>query len=239
MRMFAVLLGVGVLFCACSSPRPLSNGAITVAPDNVLPQPTTADIAADRRGYVIGPYDKLSIAVVGMEDLTQTVQVDAGGFISVPIAGPIEAAGKTPGQLEAEVTRRLRAGYVRDPKVAVNATDVVSQTVTVEGDVGLPGEYPVTNRMTLLRAVAAARGTTEFAKLNEVVLFRRVNGVEMAALYDVRAIRKGLYPDPQIYPRDKVVVGHSQARQTFKDLLQGAGILASPLVVLLQARNNN
>jgi polysaccharide export outer membrane protein len=91
--------------------------------------------------------------------------------------------------------------------------------------------------MTLLRAVAKARGTTEFAKLDDVVIFRRVSGQQMAALYNLKRIRDGVYLDPEIFANDVVVVGNSRARRIFRDILQASPILSAPLVAILN--NNN
>ncbi len=63
--------------------------------------------------------------------------------------------------------------------------------------------------MTLLRAMAVAGGTTEFSKLDDVVIFRTVQGERLAALYDLNAIRHGKYADPDVYANDVVMVGDS------------------------------
>ena len=123
--------------------------------------------------------------------------------------------------------------YVRNPRVTVNLTEAVSQVVTVDGSVQKPGLYPVAGKLTLMRAIAIASGTSEFADDNHVVVFRRVNNKDMAALYDLRAIRQGMYPDPDIYANDVVLVGDSQARRLFRDLVQLSPLLAAPLVTIL------
>ena len=75
--------------------------------------------------------------------------------------------------------------------MTVNLKETVSQVITVDGQVTEPGLYPVVGRMTLMRAVATAKGLSEFAKLNDVVVFRTVKGQKLAALYDLHAIRRG------------------------------------------------
>ena len=72
--------------------------------------------------------------------------------------------------------------------------------------------------MTLLKAIARAEGWTEFSKKREVLVFRKVGGQQYAALYDAKAIERGQYSDPELYPNDTVVVGDSQARRNLKDL---------------------
>ncbi|MBN9927011.1 polysaccharide export protein, partial [Listeria monocytogenes] len=77
---------------------------------------------------------------------------------------------------------------------------------------------PVTNQMTLVRAIASAKGLTEFAKIDDVVILRTVNGNKMAGLYNLSAIRRGGYDDPPIYANDVIVVGDSSQRRLFRDL---------------------
>jgi polysaccharide export outer membrane protein len=72
----------------------------------------------------------------------------------------------------------------------------------------------------------------ELAKLDDVVVFRKVNGQRYAALYNLQAIRRGNYDDPQIYANDVVIVGESGARRLFRDLLAIVPVLTSPLVIL-------
>lgn len=211
----------------------LSSGVQVVA-NNVLPAPTRADLFERNSAYLIGPFDKLVIDVFGIEELSnKEVQADAGGRISFPLVGTVEAAGKTPSELAGVLDKALRANFVRNPQVTVNLKETVSQVVTVDGQVKQPGLYPVIGKMTLMRAVATAKGLDEFAKADEVVVFRTVEGKKMAALYNLKAIRRGYYEDPQIYANDVVVVGDSQARRFFKDAVQVGGLLATPIIILL------
>lgn len=208
---------------------------VTVVSQGALPEPLRVDLFEQNRPYLIGPFDKLIIDVFGIEELSKKeVQTDAGGRISFPLAGILEAAGKTPGELEVEIETRLRGQYVRDPQVTVNLQETVSQVVTVDGQVKKPGLYPVIGKMTLMRAVATAEGTSEFAKLDDIVIFRTVNGQKLAALYNLKAIRRGYYDDPEIFANDVVVVGDSTARRLFRDALQIVPLLTTPLIIALQ-----
>jgi polysaccharide export outer membrane protein len=122
---------------------------------------------------------------------------------------------------------------VRDPQVTVNLQETVSQVIAVDGQVREPGLYPVIGRMTLMRAVATAKGLDEFARLDDVVVFRTVDGKKMAALYNIKAIRRGYYDDPEVYANDVVVVGDSMARRIFKDALQALPLVTTPLIYVL------
>jgi polysaccharide export outer membrane protein len=237
MKKIALLVLLIATLSACAGPGALGGATgMTVVPGTELPSPERTDLFSDARPYLIGPFDKLTIDVFGIEELSQKeVQTDASGRISFPLAGIIEAAGRTPAEIEDELEARLRGRYIRDPQVTVNLKDTVSQVITVDGQVKEPGLYPVIGKMTLMRAVATAKGTAEFAKLDDVVIFRKVKGQEMAALYNLGAIRRGTYGDPEVFANDVVVVGDSKARRLFKDALQVVPILATPLIVLLQS----
>lgn len=231
-----VALAGSVLLSGCASTLPVrSTSSLEVVEDGAaLPPPSPRDLSNQARQTVLGPYDKISIAVFGLPDLGGTVQADASGRISVPLGGEININGKTTAQVEQAVAEAFARGHIRDPRVSVNLVEAVSQQLAVEGEVGQPGLYPVIGDMTLLRAIASARGVTEFAQLNHVVVFRQVDERRMAALYDVRAIRSGLYEDPRVYANDVVVVGTSQARRIFRDIIQGSGLITTPVIALLQ-----
>jgi polysaccharide export outer membrane protein len=228
-------VAAALLIGGCSTPKIGGSEDVTVVQGADLPPPTRLDQSSTDRAYLIGPFDKLMIDVYGVEELSKKeVQADASGRISFPLAGEIEAAGKTPAELASLIEGRLRGNYVREPQVTVNLVETVSQVVTVDGEVKEPGLYPVIGKMTLMRAIARARGTTEYAQQSHVVVFRTVENKEMAALYDLRAIRRGYYSDPEVYANDVVVVGESQARRIFSSVLQGSGLLTAPIIALVQ-----
>ncbi len=234
---FLLLLVSPVLLSACATNRVIGGAQdMTVLnQDAKLPEPTGSDFVAGTRPYLIGPFDKLSVDVFGIDELSRPeVQVDANGTISLPLAGTINAAGKSPPELAREIERALRGNFVRNPQVSVNLKDTVSQVVTVDGQVAKPGLYPVIGKMTLMRAVATAGGTGEFARLEDVVVFRTVNQDRYAGVYNLKAIRQGNYDDPEVFANDVIVVGDSAARRRFKDLIQLAPLLSTPLLILFR-----
>ena len=232
-----VLVGA-LCITACSAPRMIDTGRVGIVAADSLPQPTQEDLARGQRIHLVGPFDRLSIEVFGLPELSRQVQVDASGRIALPLAGDFNVTGQTPQQLETAISERLSSSYVRDPRVTVGILETVSQVVTVDGEVRQPGVYPVAGPMTLMRAIARAQGTTDYAQVSHVVLFRTVNGRQMAALHDMRAIRLGAYEDPPIYPQDLIVVGESQARRLFPQIMQGVGLLLSPLITTIGNNNN-
>lgn len=228
-------IAMAVALSACTgSGRLVGSKNVTVVPLSALPAPTRTDLSVSQRPYLIGPFDKLTISVFGINDLGGEVQADASGRVSIPLLGAIDAAGKTPAELADTIAAGLSGRYVRNPQVTVNLKDTVSQVITVDGEVRDPGLYPVIGKMSLMRAVATAKGTTEFAKLDDVVVFRTVDNKRLAALFSLKAIRRGAYDDPEIFANDVVVVGNSPARRIFKDILAGSSLITTPIVALLR-----
>lgn len=230
----SILLTFALVSCAGRGPIGGSTG-LQVLSSAALPAPTVDDFKNVERAYAIGPYDKLRIDVVGLPELSLAeVQTDAGGNIGVPLVGSVRVAGMTTSEAAHLISERLRAAYVRDPKVAVNLRETVSQVMTIEGQVKRPGQFPATAGMTLLSAVAKAEGTSEFAKLQEVIVFRTVGAQRYAGVYDLRAIRRGAYADPAIFANDVIVVGDSPQRRRFLDFIQLIPLLTTPLIIALQ-----
>ncbi|MCZ8146624.1 MAG: polysaccharide export protein [Roseomonas sp.] len=225
---------------ACGASRELGGDPqLSVVAADALPAPSIADFTAVSRPYIVGPFDRLTIDVFGIEELAaREVQVDAAGRISFPLAGVVQVSGQTPGEIEATLAERLRQAYVRNPQVTVNLKEAVSQVVTVAGEVKKPGLYPVMGRMTLLQAIARAEGSGEFSDLENVVVFRTVQGRRLAALYDVDAIQRGAYADPEIYPNDVVMIGDNNSRRLFKDFLTTFSLVSGPLVIALDRLAN-
>lgn len=231
-----LVLALCIALAGCAGKTVLGgSSAVTVVPGTTLPEPQRADLVSGERPYLIGPFDKLSISVFGVDELTaKEVEVDASGRLSFPLAGVIEAGGRTPNEVAALISRQLRGRYVRDPQVTVNLQETVSQLITIDGEVREPGLYPVVGHMTLMRAVARAKGLSEFAKIDDVVVFRTVGGQKYAALYDLKAVRRGAYEDPELFANDIVVVGNSSSRRLLRDLASLAPIISAPLIVALQ-----
>ena len=231
---------------ACSSPGPIgplqsANGptsSVEVFGGTTLPTPDAGDFSASARPYVIGPFDVLEIGVFDVEGFeTREYRVDSSGRFSFPLIGAVSTVGLTPGQLEDRIAAQLDNGFIRNPRVTVNLKETVSRTITVTGEVERPGIYPVASRLTLIGAVATAGGAGEFARMEEVIIFRTVNGQRMAGIYNLGAIQRGNYDDPEVYPSDIVVVGNSPQRRLIRDLITAAPALVAPLIVTL-AQNN-
>ncbi|QPQ54418.1 polysaccharide export protein [Allosphingosinicella flava] len=236
MRQISVVFCIALAAAGCGRREPLvaSGGLVVVEDSTVLPAPGRGDLTAADRPALIGPLDTIEVDVFNIPDLKREMQVDASGRIAMPLVGTIDARGKSAGELAEAIEAALRANYVRNPQVTVNIKNSVSQVVTIDGQVVEPGLYPVTNQMTLMRVIASAKGLSEFARQDDVVILRTVGNQRMAGLYNVAAIRRGVYEDPLVYANDVIVVGDSPQRRLFRDLVAVSPLIASPLIAILQ-----
>lgn len=164
--------------------------------------------------------DRVSVRVLGEPDLsTDQAWVDGTGMIQVPLAGDIKASGLTPQLLRAEIQERLGRRFIRNPMVTVTVVEHAKQAITVEGEVQKSGLFEAPAGLTLLGALALAQSTTRDAALDEVVIFRQIDGQRMAARFNIADIRSGKAADPQILAGDAVVVGRSSIKSIWRDFL--------------------
>lgn len=187
--------------------------------------PERAENRAQESGVMV-PGDQLSILVMQEPELSLgKVAVDDAGTIQMPLLGEVIAAGLTPGELGRELTRRLGARYLRNPQLTVNVIERAPRTITVEGEVERPGMFAVKPGVTLLGALALAQSPTELARQDAIFVFRRIEGQRHGARFDLRELRTGLVPDPEVLPGDTIVVGFSNSRSAFRDFLRATPIL--------------
>lgn len=218
--MFAA--GLSCLLAGCSHAPSLPSGETAYAH---FPAPS-ADHPVD--DYKIGPLDTLAVNVFQEADLSSaSVQVDASGRVLLPLIGQVQADGKTSTQLAKEVADKLRERYLTDPQVSVIVSDSVSQHVTLNGSVTEPGVYAIRGRTTLLDALAMAKGTSRVAALDQVAVFRIVDGKRIGGLFNVAKINRGEAPDPEIQGEDTIVVGLSNVKAAWRDVLTAAPLLTS------------
>jgi polysaccharide biosynthesis/export protein len=178
--------------------------------------------------YMLRPGDKLAINIFQEEDLSQReLQVDEAGTISLPLIGDIQAAGRSPGELSRAIEAAYGQNYLRNPQANVVLLEAIERTASVEGQVIRPGVYKVQPGYTLLSALALAGSPAPDAKLDEILVFRTVNGERLGGRFDAVEIRSGRMPDPLILPGDVVVVGFSSLRGIYRDILQVAPLIGT------------
>ena len=128
-------------------------------------------------------------------------------------------------ELDDKLTQLLGQKYFEHPDVSVAIKESTAHVVTVDGAVGQAGQYPVSGPMTLIQAVALARGTTDDANPRRVAVFRTIDGHRQAAAFDLTSIRRGEAPDPEIYAGDIVVVDGSKVKAVERQILSTVPLL--------------
>lgn len=183
-------------------------------------------IAVDPAASTAQPYrlaagDKIAVRVYDEPELSaDQLVIDNAGAISLPLIGDVQAAGQSPSELARAIENAYGARYVRDPRVSIQILQGRLQTIAVEGEVKQPGVYPFEPGQTLLTAMALARSPTETAALDEVIVFRTINGERQAGRFDLNAIRAGRAPDLALVAGDTVVVGFNALRGGFLDVVR-------------------
>jgi polysaccharide export outer membrane protein len=118
--------------------------------------------------YHLDAGDRLRVVVYGQEGLTNSYAIDAGGSITMPLIGSVPARGRTTAGLAAAISAKLRAGFIRDPSVAVEIE--AYRPFFILGEVAAPGQYPYVPNMTVESAVAIAGGFSPRARRDSVTV---------------------------------------------------------------------
>src|SRR5580693_4285838 len=151
-----VVLGLIVI-----SVGPISGQAPSSTGENApAANKSTQSDASDKphdENFIIGNDDMLAISVWKEPDLTKSVPVRSDGKISLPLVGEIQAAGRTPLQLERDITAKL-TNFITTPEVSVIVQQVNSRKYNMLGEFNRPGSYPLTAATTIMDAIATAGG---------------------------------------------------------------------------------
>jgi polysaccharide biosynthesis/export protein len=158
--------------------------------------------------FVIGNDDVLAISVWKEPDISRSIQVRSDGKISLPLMGEIQAAGRTPLQLEQDITVQLQ-NYIAKPKVTVMVEQVNSKKYNIVGQVGRPGSYPLAMASTVMDAIATAGGLRDFAKQKDIYILRQAPGGSKTRIgfnYKDYIKGKNLNQNVKLEPHDTIVV---------------------------------
>jgi polysaccharide export outer membrane protein len=167
-----------------------------------------AGIGTDDASYVIGVDDVLSINVWKEAEISRVVPVRSDGKISLALVGEVTAGGKTPKELKAEITEKLKS-FISEPEVTVIVQEMRSKKFNILGMVNRAGSYPLTSSMTVLDGLALSGGFRDFAKKKAIyVLRKKADGTEERLLFNYNDVIKGKNGEQNVklIPGDTVVV---------------------------------
>jgi polysaccharide export outer membrane protein len=148
----------------------------------VLMLPAWTGIAHAQNAYQIQPGDLLGVEVIEDPSLNRSVLVAPDGSFTLPLAGTIQAAGRTVGQVKADVAQRLTPNFANKPTVSVSLTGLNPTAPTIAtgptidvyvlGEVNTPGKYAVDKGITIWQFLAEIGGLTKFAAIKRVQVRR-------------------------------------------------------------------
>jgi polysaccharide export outer membrane protein len=163
--------------------------------------------ATDDPNYIIGSQDVLDISVWKEPELTRTVPVRPDGKISLPLLNDVQADGRTPQQLAADITEGLKK-FVTNPQVTVIVATMNSQRIYIIGEVTRAGAYPLLPNMTVLQALSSGGGFTQFAKVSKIYVLRVDHGKQVKLPFNYKDVLSGKSADQNILLRagDSIVV---------------------------------
>lgn len=153
------VIGLGIVAGAPAGPARGEEEAV-----RVLPQ------------YRLGADDKIRVITFGEESLSGEFLINGAGKVALPLVGEVPAAGLTVTEFRQKVEAALKDGYLKDPRVSVEV--LTYRPFYILGEVQKPGEYPYSNGLTVLNAVATANGFTYRANTRKVFIKRADSATE-------------------------------------------------------------
>jgi len=190
-----LLAGVVLLNCVLIAMGQISSSLASKTSDSPVPRTTADERPAAQNAvsdeFIIGTGDVLAINVWKETEVSRVVPVRSDGRISLPLVGELQAGGRTPKQLEAEISTKLK-DFVSEPEVTVIVQEIKSQKFNVLGMVMKPGSYVLTNPTTILDAIAMAGGFRDFAKQKDIYVLRpAADGTRTRLPFNYKEVVKG------------------------------------------------
>ncbi len=156
--------------------------------------------------YKIGVGDVLKINTWKEDDLTfDEVRVRSDGKITFPLLDDIQAEGETTVELKQMIEKKL-SDFVEAPTVTVTLAAAVSQQYYILGEVKEVGQYALFKKLTVVQAFALAKGFTEWASKDEIILFRRAAGGSKIIKIDYDDIVKGKLEGDIMLQADDIII---------------------------------
>ena len=207
MRRMKFWIVAGLLASAIPVQAQQDDNKKQVSDANAAAQAAPKKPATDDPNYVIGAQDVLDISVWKEPELTRAVPVRPDGKISMPLLNDVQAAGRTPLQLAADITAGLKK-FMTDPQVTVIVTTINSQRVFILGEVNRAGAYPLLPNMTVLQALSSAGGFTIYANLKKIYVLRIEDGKQVKHPFNYKDVLAGKAADQNIIVKagDTIVV---------------------------------
>jgi len=180
-----------------STQEPATNSAATQKTSSPAKASTTENNSSKDADYRIGPQDVIRIDVWKEPDVSRSVPVRPDGKISMPLLNDVQAAGLTSLELAAAIRDGL-SKFMTSPQVTVTISEVNSRRIYVTGEVARQGAQNMLPNMTVLQALSAAGGLTQFAREKKIYIVRTVDGKQVTYPFDYKGALTGKHPETNI-----------------------------------------
>jgi polysaccharide export outer membrane protein len=158
-----ISLMLGSVLAGCGTS--VSQGAVSPAQlDALIDQ--AANIAPNLQSG-----EKIKVTVFGEDRLSGEYEINPAGYVALPLAGTLKAAGLSQSEFESVLAKKFATDYLRDPKVTVEVSGFLPFYIL--GEVSKPGEYPYKGGLNVLSAIALAGGSTYRATENTILIQHR------------------------------------------------------------------
>ncbi len=203
----AIVMALGAT--ACGAPKTVTNPS----PEVAAFYPSLAENPRPSlKPYVLQVGDELAIKFYTNPELNEEVKIRPDGMISLQLIDDVPAAGRTPAELDADLTKRY-TGELADPQISVIVRTAALNRVYIDGQVAKPGPVVLSGDMTLYQALQEAGGLLDTAHRKQVILIRKgPDGKPVGRSVDIRPIQDGWNPsvDVPMQPLDIVYVPRSK-----------------------------
>jgi polysaccharide export outer membrane protein len=186
----------------------------------------------------LGPGDSVSIQVYGQPDMATTVYVSDDGTIPVPLAGPVQIAGLSPSEASKRIEKALKDGmFLVDPHVTLTVTVSRSQRVSVLGQVGKPGLYPIESNTTIFDLLAMAGGALDTSSEEIFLLRTDASGALQRYPINLKGLdsSKNAIPEQALRGGDSILVPRAEQFYIYGEVTSPNKYRVEPDMTVIQA----
>ena len=146
--------------------------------------------ASGQQPGLLSPGDTIKVSFTTAPELNQSEKIEPSGRVTLPLVGDVYAAGKTTGQLQAELTQAYKS-QLQNSDVIVTL-EAVAIPVVVSGEVQKPGKIIFERPATVLEAIMEAGGFTPYGDPKRISVIRQVNGIQHTQIVDLTPVLHGV-----------------------------------------------
>lgn len=194
--------------------------------------------AAVQAPAVLGVGDSVKVTVFQNPDLTTEARISEAGTINVPLIGDVVVSGLTPDNAAARIAEHLvRGKFVINPQVSLSVEQVRSRQVTVLGEVGHPGRYPLDDVSNSVTEVLARAGGINAEGDDNVVVVRNVKGRETRTAVDLSDMSRtgNMSRDMRIENGDVIYVNRAPQFYLYGEVQRAGAYRLQPQMTVMQA----